>query len=162
MNLICKKAGLSDIDLLTATRMEVLRTVFHVTDDESLPSIERNSYDYYQDSLNTDRHVAYLVFDRVNGTDRFAAAGGISFYQVMPTCYNPDGRKAYIMNMYTRPEYRRQGIAGKLLKLLIAEALERGISHITLDASEMGRPVYEKHGFIPMPDEMILKHQRPL
>lgn len=158
MNLIYQKAGLSDIDLLTATRMEVLRAVFHVTDDAGLPGIERNSYDYYRDSLKTDRHVAYLVFDRENGTDHFAAAGGISFYQVMPTCNNPDGRKAYVMNMYTRPEYRRQGIAGKLLELLIAEALERGISHITLDASEMGRPVYEKHGFIPMPDEMILKH----
>lgn len=156
MNLIYKKAGLLDIDLLTATRMEVLRAVFHVTDDAELPLIEHNSYDYYQNSLKTDDHVAYLVIDRSNGTDRFAAAGGISFYQVMPTCDNPDGRKAYVMNMYTKPEYRRQGIAGEVLELLIAEALERGITFITLDASEMGRPVYVKHGFIQMQDEMRL------
>jgi len=156
MNLNYKKAGLSDIDLLTATRMEVLRAVFNVTDEADLPLIEKNSYEYYRNSLKTDVHVAYLVIDKSNGTDRFAASGGISFYQIMPTCDNPDGRKAYVMNMYTRPEYRRQGIAGEVLELLIAETLERGITCITLDASEMGRPVYEKHGFIQMQDEMRL------
>lgn len=166
MNLIYKKAGLSDLDLLTTTRMEVLRAVFHVSDDAGLSLIERNSYDYYRDSLKNGSHAAYLVIDSINGTEHFAAAGGISFYQVMPTCDNPDGRKAYVMNMYTRPEYRRQGIAGKVLELLIAEALERGITCITLDASEMGRPVYEKHGFVQMQDEMRLNpclcKKRPL
>lgn len=43
MNLIYKKAGLSDLDLLTTTRMEVLRAVFHVSDDAGLSLIERNS-----------------------------------------------------------------------------------------------------------------------
>lgn len=37
--------------------------------------------------------------------------GGISFYQVMPTYHNISGKKAYIMNVYTQPDYRRKGIA---------------------------------------------------
>ena len=37
----------------------------------------------------------------------------------MPAYHNPSGEKAYIMNMYTHPEYWRRGIARKLLDLLV-------------------------------------------
>jgi GNAT superfamily N-acetyltransferase len=40
----------------------------------------------------------------------------------MPAYSNPQGTNAYIMNMYTRPEYRRRGIASKTLDLLVQEA----------------------------------------
>ena len=84
-------------------------------------------------------------------------AGGVSYYTVMPTFHNPSGKKAYIMNMYTRPEYRRQGIAIKTLDLLIKDAKEKGIVEISLEATDMGKPLYEKYGFTIMPSEMELK-----
>ena len=40
-------------------------------------------------------------------------------YHAMPTYHNPSGRKAYIMNMYTAPEYRKQGITYRTLYLLV-------------------------------------------
>lgn len=43
------------------------------------------------------------------------------------------------MNLYTAPEYRRQGIM-----------------QIALEATDMGRPLYEKYGFVKMEDEMEL------
>ena len=97
-------------------------------------------------------HIAYLVFDG----EKFVGAGGISFFRVMPTFNNPSGNKAYIMNMYTSPSYRRKGIAYKTLDLLVLSAKERGISSISLEATEMGRSLYEKYGFIKMNDEMEL------
>ena len=96
--------------------------------------------------------MAYLVFDE----ETFVGAGGISYFQVMPTYHNPTGRKAYIMNMYTRPEYRRKGIAYKTLDLLVADAKMRGITAVSLEATDMGRPLYEKYGFTAMKDEMEL------
>ena len=54
-------------------------------------------------------------------------------------------KKAYIMNMYTVPEYRRRGIAYQTLDKLVKEAKERGISAISLEATDMGRPLYEKY-----------------
>lgn len=97
--------------------------------------------------------MAYLVFDG----NEFVGAGGISFFQVMPTFHNPTGKKAYIMNMYTKPEYRRKGIAYKTLDLLVAEAKQRGIHAISLEATDMGKPLYEKYGFTKMNDEMELQ-----
>lgn len=59
-------------------------------------------------------------------------------FQVMPTYNNPSGTKAYIMNMYTKPEYRRNGIAYKTLDMLIKDIKGKGISAISLEATEMG------------------------
>ena len=74
----------------------------------------------------------------------------------MPTYHNPSGKKAYIMNMYTDPNYRRQGIAYKTLDMLVNVSKERGVKQISLEATDMGRPLYEKYGFIKMESEMEL------
>ncbi|MDE6319050.1 MAG: GNAT family N-acetyltransferase, partial [Lachnospiraceae bacterium] len=135
-----KKATPEDIDELVKTRLIVLRAANKLAKDEDMPIVEQESYAYYRRALETGEHVAYLVYD--NG--KFVGTGGVSFYQVMPTYHNPSGKKAYIMNMYTAPEYRRQGIAFHTLDLLVKDAKEQGISSIALEATEMGRPLYEK------------------
>ncbi len=152
MNLIYKRAELEDIDILTKTRIEVLRAANQLSDDTDMSEVERESYNYYQKALCDGSHIAYLVFDE----ERFVGAGGVSFFQVMPTYHNPSGNKAYIMNMYTNPEYRRKGIAIKTLDMLIKDAKNRGVTAISLEATDMGRPLYEKYGFIKMNDEMEL------
>ena len=60
------------------------------------------------------------------------------------------------MNMYTAPDYRRQGIAYKTLDMLVKMSKERGIDQVSLEATEMGRPLYEKYGFVKMESEMEL------
>lgn len=147
-----RKANLADIDILTKTRIQVLRMANKLSNDVDMSEVERESYSYYKKCFSDSSHVAYLIFDE----DMLIGAGGISFYNVMPTYHNPSGRKAYIMNMYTHPDYRRKGIAYKTLKLLILEAKSNGISSIALEATDMGRPLYIKYGFVTMKDEMEL------
>lgn len=153
MTLTYKKATLKDIDILTETRIIVLRAANQLSDDVDMTEVEKQSYEYYRQALRADTHVAYLVFDG----ELFVGAGGVSFFEVMPTYHNPTGKKSYIMNMYTNPEYRRQGIAFKTLDLLVAEAKARGITAISLEATKMGRALYEKYGFVKMNDEMELQ-----
>ncbi len=147
-----RRAILQDLDELVHTRITVLRAANKLSDDVDMETVRQASYEYYQKALATDEHVAYLVYDK----GRFIGAGGVSFYRVMPTYHNPSGRKAYIMNMYTAPEYRRQGIAMRTLDLLVQEAKAQGITQIALEATEAGRPLYEKYGFVDMKDEMEL------
>ena len=150
---VYKRATMEDIDELVRTRIIVLRAANKLPDDEDMFVVEKESYAYYRRALETGEHIAYLVYD--NGA--FVGAGGVSFYQVMPTYHNPTGKKAYIMNMYTNPAYRRKGIAYQTLNLLVADAKNKGIDAISLEATEMGRPLYEKFGFTGMNDEMELK-----
>ena len=147
-----KKATIADIDELVRTRIIVLRAANNLSDDVDMSVVEKESYEYYKRALETGEHIAYLVYDKEN----FIGAGGVSFYQVMPTYHNPTGRKAYIMNMYTAPEYRRQGIAINTLDLLVKDASKQGVTQIALAATDMGRPLYEKYGFVKMEDEMEL------
>lgn len=152
MDLIYKKATIDDIEILTDIRIEVLRAANQLSEDVDMSEVKKQSYDYYKKSLADGTHTAYLIYDG----DIVAGAGGISYYRVMPTYHNASGNKAYIMNMYTNPNYRRKGIAYKTLKLLVDDAREKGITHISLEATDMGRPLYEKFGFVKMIDEMEL------
>lgn len=147
-----RKATIDDLDLLTKTRIEVLKAANNLSSDTDMSEVEIESYEYYKSAFENDSHTAYLIFDG----DEFIGAGGISYYVVMPTYHNPSGKKAYVMNMYTKPAYRRKGIATKTLDLLIHDALRRGIKNITLEATDMGRPLYEKYGFIQMKSELEL------
>ena len=152
MALNYRKATIADLELLTKTRIEVLRAANQLGDDVDMSEVKKQSFEYYQNSLKNDTHLAYLIFD----DELFVGAGGISYFQVMPTYHNPTGKKAYIMNMYTKPDYRRRGIAFKTLDLLVADAKAKGITAISLEATNMGRPLYAKYGFIKMNDEMEL------
>ena len=147
-----KRATMEDIDEMVRTRIIVLRAANKLSDDEDMSVVEEESKAYYRRVLETGEHIAYLVYD--NGA--FVGAGGVSFYQVMPTYHNPTGKKAYIMNMYTAPAYRRQGIAFHTLDLLVKVIRKQGVSQITLEATEMGRPLHERYGFVKMEDEMEL------
>ena len=94
-------------DLVQQTRIIVLRAANKLSNDVDMSLVEKESYEYYKNTLETGEHIGYLVYDN----ETFIGAGGVSFYQVMPTYHNPTGKKTYIMNMYTAPAYRRQGIA---------------------------------------------------
>ncbi|MDE7432692.1 MAG: GNAT family N-acetyltransferase [Lachnospiraceae bacterium] len=152
MELTYIKATIDDIDILTETRIEVLRAANKLSDDVDMSEVKRQSYNYYKKALSDGTHIAYLIFDK----SRFVGAGGVSFFRVMPTYHNPSGNKAYIMNMYTHPEYRRKGIAYKTLDMLVKDTRDKGIMAISLEATDMGRPLYEKYGFKRMNDEMEL------
>lgn len=152
MELRYKRATIKDIDPLMETRIKVLKAANNLSNDVDMSEVKEKSYNYYRKALCDGTHIAYLVFDE----RRFVGAGGVSFFQIMPTYHNPSGNKAYIMNMYTDPEYRRKGIAYKTLDMLIRDCKAKGITSISLEATNMGRPLYKKYGFIKMNDEMEL------
>ncbi len=153
MEFVYRKAGRDDLNLLVKTRMDMLRAVNTEATEEIFARVEKGCREYYLESFERDIHVACLVFSG----EEFAGCGGISFYQVMPTCSNPTGRKAYIMNIYTVEKYRGQGIASRVVDLLVQEAINRNIHDISLKATDMGRPIYERYGFVADYEAMMLK-----
>ena len=88
--------------------------------------------------------------------DKIAGCASLSYINVMPTFDHPTGKRAHLMNVYTRSEYRRQGIARKMVNMLIDETWKRGATEISLDATTMGRPLYESLGFTNSTEGMVL------
>lgn len=99
--------------------------------------------DFFENKLADGSLVEWVVEDK----NEIIATAAIVFYQFPPTYTNKTGWKGYITNMYTRNDYRKQGIATMLLEKLVEEAKYRGVKKLWLGASKLGRPVYEKFGF---------------
>jgi GNAT superfamily N-acetyltransferase len=57
-------------------------------------------------------------------------------------------RLAWIGMVLTRPQYRRQGLARRLMEDAIFGAEREGIRTLKLDATDEGRPLYESLGFV--------------
>jgi len=56
-------------------------------------------------------------------------------------------RLGWIGMVLTNKEYQRRGLARRLLTTVLAQADDLGIETVKLDATEQGRPLYEKFGF---------------
>ncbi len=138
-----------DIELLMSSRLEMLRIVNDLPDSyEYTDEIISESRDYF---LNGDQ-TTVLALDGGN----VIGCASMSYMRIMPTFSHPTGKRAHLMNVYTRNEYRRQGIARKMVLILIDETWKRGATEISLDATVMGRPLYESLGFVNSTECMVL------
>jgi GNAT superfamily N-acetyltransferase len=89
--------------------------------------------------------------------DRRVVAGGAVLVVASPSRpSDPRPRRASILNVYTCPEYRRRGIARRIMEHMIAWCRDEGFPSVTLHATDAGRPLYESLGFEPS-NEMKLK-----
>ena len=88
--------------------------------------------------------------------DKIIGTSGLCFYKRPPSYKNISGEVAYIMNMYTEPQYRCQGIASTIFEKTVSEAKAMGYKKICLNATEMGKPLYMKFGFKDVDGEMEL------
>lgn len=146
---------MKDIKIITDLRVKVLRAANGLDDNVNMDNIKKNTFEHYKKTLINGNNITYLAIENNN----IIACGSVSFYSVMPTFCNQSGKCAYLMNIYTEPKYRRQGIAYTILDYLVKKSIEYGANKISLEATAMGKPMYEKYGFKYMNDEMILQKE---
>jgi predicted acetyltransferase len=58
-----------------------------------------------------------------------------------------NGRIGTLLNVYTYPKYRKNGISTNIIKTIIEEAKEQNVSVIDLMATNDGEKIYRKFGF---------------
>jgi len=54
----------------------------------------------------------------------------------------------YVLSMFTEPEARGRGVASRIVRAMVAWSIRHGYRRIFLHASEHGRPVYARLGFV--------------
>lgn len=138
-----------NMELLMSSRLEMLKVV----NDLDI------SYEYSDELIESSRE----YFEKGDQTTVIALDGQrvigcatMSYIYIMPTFDHPTGKRAHLMNVYTMKEWQRQGIAKKMVSMLIDEAWERGVTEISLDSTEEGRPLYKNLGFVPSTEGMVL------
>ena len=146
-----RKATASEADALARIRMDFLREADNIQSDEMIETLHKNNSEYMAAYVADGSFVAWVAVE--NG--EIIATSGVNFYTLPPNTSNPTGKTAYISNMFSYPQYRKKGVASKLFDLSVQEAKAKGITKILLDATAMGRPIYEKYGFVATDNEMI-------
>lgn len=132
---------------LAMNRMEMLREVNKLGEDYSFSeSFALKSKLFFE----IDDQTTLLAID----TDVIGCAK-ICYMELMPTYSHPTGRRAHLMNVFVRKGHRGKGIASSLVNQLIAEARDKGVTEISLDATKEGHPLYQKCGFHDSSECMI-------
>jgi len=78
---------------------------------------------------------------------RVVAGAGITIVEWPGSPDDPAPRRGWIQNVYTEPEFRRQGLARRLMDTAMEWCRAEGFASISLHASVFGRPLYEEMGF---------------
>ena len=152
---ICKGANNNDIIELIKLRIEFLKENNNVSySEEDYISIEKNLRTYFIEHLSNNEYISWVAVIE----NEIIATSGLSFHNLPPSMINPTGRIAYIMNMYTKPSYRRQGIGTELFIRIIEEAKVLGYKKIELHATANGISIYKKQGFKEHTTIGLVKH----
>ena len=77
------------------------------------------------------------------------AGGGVAILTYQPGPADIDTRRAWVLNVYTEPSVREQGLARLVMTTIVAWCREQGLRTVSLHASRDGRHLYESLGFRP-------------
>lgn len=87
---------------------------------------------------------------------RVVAGAGVQLRSALPHPVNLGGgnvgvgagRHRIILNVFTEPDWRRQGLAERLMRHVLEWARAQRLDRLVLHASEDGRALYERLGFV--------------
>lgn len=142
-----RQATLDDVDTLVELRLRFLQEIGYAGD-----GVADAVRGYMLQAIPQGQFVAWVAEE----DSLIIATSGLVFNKKLPHGRNPSGREGFVLNMYTRPEWRDLGIATSLMKAIVEHVRQGGVTCIRLHASEDGVGIYTKLGFRLDNSEMVL------
>jgi len=141
--IIIRKVTADEIPSMTASRLNYLTEMQGERPPSYLKKLQENLQSFFVQTMQEGSFFALMA--EYNGM--VVSYGGMIIKKIPGDLNQSSYLEGEILNMYTLPEYRRQGISSVLLKQLISEARKMGISKLALHCSKAGEPLYRKFGF---------------
>lgn len=139
---------------LAVSRIAFLTELLGLQPEEEADRLERELTIYFRRAVPAQQYVGLVA--RQHG--QLVGTGGMVFREQPGGFKNPSGKTAYILNMYTIPEFRRRGISMAIMEQLMEIARSRGYNSFELHATPDGEPVYKKLGFYKHSEPTYRKH----
>jgi ribosomal protein S18 acetylase RimI-like enzyme len=132
-----------DIPEMTAHRLNYLSEMQGEKAPEYLTKLERELMAFFR------RHIREGNFYALVAESQGEILGyGAMVLRTIPGDLNqPSYMEGDILNMYTLPKARRQGVGRMILEALVSEARSMGLSKIGLHTSKAGEHLYRSFGF---------------
>ncbi len=154
-----RPATVADIPVLIALRSEFLaemRSRAHGT-ITSPANLEASTAEYFARALPSGQYAAWLAEE----SGEPIGMSGCFFFERPPMERPGAVLEGRVVNVYTRPAWRRRGLGEALVRAAIEHARGRGARRLRLGAAPDGRGVYERLGFQLVPNEMELRFIHP-
>ncbi len=145
LDLRIRQAGVDDLPEILRQRRGMFFDAGY-TDSTALDAMQKTSEPYIRERLLSGTFMAWIA-ERINSEP--LGCGAVLLTSTPSHPLDPQCRRAVILNVYTYPQYRRQGIARRLMKTMIAWCQTQGFASVSLHASRDGRALYESLGFQP-------------
>jgi len=142
MSITYREAVYADLQTLIELRLAYLTEDRGDLSDAETRQIREQLTDYFARSLGNTFHAVVAEQD---GEIIAAAFLALSEKPANPAFIT--GKIGTILNVYTKPPFRKQGIATGVLTLLIDRARQCELSKLELSATPVGKTLYEKLGF---------------
>ncbi len=148
------KATGDDIDALVEFRLRFATELAGDQPGEKIYAL-RYQLNTYFSTMTKENNCISIIAD-CDG--QIAGIGSLLLRNMPGNFKNPSGKWGYIMNIYTVPEYRRQGICTGILHRLLQEGEKLGITAFELQATPSGEPAYRKCGFEIQHEPILRKY----
>lgn len=143
MALTIGQATVADISALEQLRMDYLNEDFGELTDEQKQMLLAEIDPYLRWHLGT----GLMVFVARDDEAGIVSCAWLLLIEKPPSPRFPHGRTGTLFNVYTAPEFRRRGLASKVMDALIEDARIRHLDLLELNATEDGYPLYRSLGF---------------
>lgn len=137
----CRRADVRDIKTLVEFRILFLSEFYDIP--ENATALQESLRKYFTSAMQSGRFISWLA--EYDG--KVVGCSGMSIWETIPNAINLSGKRGYILNMYTIPEARQNGVCTTLLDKLIEDAKSSGVTYLHLRAGKAGINVYKKAGF---------------
>ncbi|MBM4331144.1 MAG: GNAT family N-acetyltransferase [Deltaproteobacteria bacterium] len=155
-NMRIREATDGDIPLLAIHHRKMFEEIWERRgediDSSRFAEIEKAYIQKLQLQLQDGSCKAWVIEDE----HRIIASGAISILSFVPTPQDLSSKVGYLHSMYTEKDQRNNHCANRIIKQALHFCKAKGIKRIILNASESGRPIYEKIGFRSAPETMRL------
>jgi GNAT superfamily N-acetyltransferase len=138
-----RPAGFADMAHILRHRRAMFRDMGSGTDAE-LDAMLVTAEAFLREALPAGRYRGWLAETK---DGHVVAGAGIAIFPWPGAPRDPSPRRGWIQNVYTEPEFRRRGLARKLMQVVVEWCRTEGFHTIALHASDEGRPLYESMGF---------------
>jgi GNAT superfamily N-acetyltransferase len=139
----------ADAPVIAHQRACMFREMGQLT-EAAFPELRDRATMVLEQWLKSGDYVGWLAVTVETG--RVVAGAGCQRRAALPHPRTPDtvgvGRQAIVLNVYTEPEWRRRGLAERLMREVLTWARLERLDRLVLHASTAGRPLYERLGFV--------------
>jgi len=140
-----RQAILADVDVIVAHRRAMFQDMGSAPDDV-VDAMAMEFRPWVEAKMLAGEYLGWFAMAE-NST--IAAGAGLWLMDWPPHVLGRSQRRGNILNVYTEREFRRQGLARRLVEAAVDWCREHNVDTVILHASEEGRSMYENMGFRP-------------